>query len=148
MKKFGFLLAAVFVLSIGLSAVYGSQSDVKTNAPSPGVKKELQVMAQAKEASMKQDYEKYQKKAHEELNEYKMKMEQLEAKAKGLEEKSKAEVNEGIKEFHKEWNVADQKLKSMKSAGTDAWEKMKTDVDSAMAAVKKDYDKVAAHFKG
>ena len=147
MKKFGFLLAPLFVLGIGLSAAYGSQGDVKTNALSPGVKKEV-LVAQAKEPSMKQDYEKYQKKAHEELNEYKQKMKGLEGKARTLEDKTKAEVNEGIKEFHKEVNATEQKLKSMESAGADAWEKMKSDVDSAMAAVKEEYDKVAAHFKG
>ncbi len=147
MKKLGLVLAAAFFLSLGLPALYGYEGNVNTNAPSPGVKKEVQ-MAQAQDTSMKQEYEKYQKKAHQELNEYKMKMKELEAKTKNLEEKAKVEANEGIKEFHREWNVAEQKLKSMKSASADAWEKMKADMDAAIASVKEDYDKVAAKFKG
>ncbi len=148
MKTFGLVLAVAFFLSIGLSGAYAVEKDSKMNAPSQEVKKEGTGMASAQDTSMKQEYEKYQKKAQKELNEYKEKMKGLEAKTKNLEEKAKAEVNEGIKEFHKDWNVADQKLKSMKSASADAWEKMKADMDSAIAAVKEEYDKVAAKFKG
>ncbi len=148
MKTFGLVLAVAFLLSIGLSGAYADQRDSKMNAPSQEVKKEGAGMASAKDTSMKQEYEKYQKKAQKELNEYKKKMKELETKSKNLEEKAKAEANEGIKEFHREWKAAEHKLKSMKSATADAWEKMKADMDSALASVKEDYDRVAAKFKG
>ncbi len=148
MKKFGFLLAAMFVLSIGLSAVYGYQRESKTNEPSPGVKKEFQEVAQAKDTSMKAEYEKYEKKMQKELNDYKKKMKKLEAEAKDLKDEAKAEAKRGMDEVKKDINVAEQKLKMMKSAGAEAWEKVKSDVDSAMASVKKSYEKVAAQFKG
>ena len=147
MKKMMILVAGMFLLSIGLSLAYGYQEDSKMNAPSPGLKNESLQMAQAKDTSMKAEYEKYQKKTQEELNEYKKKMKQLEAKAKNLKDKAKAEAKRGMDDLEKNINVAEQKLKVMKSAGADAWEKVKFEVDSAMASVKEGYEKVAAQFK-
>jgi Skp family chaperone for outer membrane proteins len=148
MRKMGILLAAMFILSIGLSPAYGNQKDSKTNVPSPGLKNESLQMAQAKDSSMKAEYEKYQKKTQGELNDYKKKMKELEAKAKGLKDEAKAEAKRGMDAVHKDIKVAEQKLKSMKSASADAWEKVKSDVDSAIASVKEGYEKVVAQFKG
>jgi uncharacterized coiled-coil DUF342 family protein len=147
MKRFAYLLAAVFSLSLGWSAAYGYQKDSKTGGTSLEVKKEVRQVAQTKDTSMKQEYEKYQKKTQEELNEYRKKMKQLEAKAKDLKDKAKTEANEEIGELKKKMDVAEQKLKSMKSATGEAWEKVKTEVDSAMASVKDSYEKVAARFR-
>ena len=90
MRKMGILLAAIFILSMVLSPAYGYQKASKTNAPSPGSKNESLQMAQAKDTSMKAEYEKYQKKTQKELNDYKKKMKQLEAKAKDLKDDAKA----------------------------------------------------------
>jgi DNA anti-recombination protein RmuC len=148
MKKSGILLAAMFFLSIGLSPVFGYQKDSKTNASFPALKKNTVEVAQAKDTSVKAEYEKYHKKTQEELNEYKKKMKQLEAKAKDLKDSAKAEAKKGMDDLKKSIDVAEQKLKAMKSASADAWEKMKSEVDSAMASVKEGYEKLAAHFKG
>jgi hypothetical protein len=147
MRRFGFLLAAMFLLSVALPAAYGYQRDVKTNASSPEPKKEMVQVAQAKDTSMKAEYEKYQKKTQEELNEYKKKMRQMESKAKDLKDSAKAEAKQGMDDLKKDMIVAEQKLKAMKSASADAWEKMKSEVDAAMASVKEGYEKVAAKFK-
>jgi ElaB/YqjD/DUF883 family membrane-anchored ribosome-binding protein len=147
MRNFVYLLAAVFFLSLGWSAAYGYHKDSKTDATSREVQKEVLVVAQAKDTSMKTEYEKYQKKIQEELNEYKKKMKELEAKAKNLKDKAKVEANEAMGDLQKKMDVAEQKLKSMKSASGEAWEKMKAEVDSAMTSVKKSYEKVAAYFK-
>lgn len=147
MKKLGFTLAVVFFLSLGWSAVYGSQKGSETNAISREVNKEVRVAADAKDTSMKTEYEKYRKKIQVEINEYKAKMKQLEAKAKNLEDKAREDAKEGMRELQGKVNAAEQKLKSMKSASGEAWEKMKSEVDSAMTSLKETYEKVAAHFK-
>ncbi len=140
MKKFALVLAIAFFLSMGLSAAYADQKDSNMNAPSKQV-------ASAKDTSMKQEHEAYQKKAQGELNGYKQKTKQLEAKTKNLEEKAKMEVKEDAAKLHEKMDVAEAKLKSMKSASGEAWEKTKAEFDSAMEGVKESYEKVAAHFK-
>jgi Skp family chaperone for outer membrane proteins len=147
MKNFVFLLAMAFFLSLSLSPAHGYQKGPKTEAPSQEMKKEGQKVAQAKDASMKQEYEKYRKKTQGELNEYKKKMKQMEEKAKNLQGKAKVEVKEGMLAVEKKMGIAQQKLKSFESASREDWEKMKSEVDSAMAGVKESYEKVVSHFK-
>ncbi len=147
MKKLRCLLAAVFFMGLGWSVAYGYQKDSKTETISQEVKKDVIVVAQTKDTSMKQEYEKYQKKTQGKLNEYKKKMKQLKAKTKDLKDKAKEEAKEEMGELKEKMDVAEQKLKSMKGASGEAWEKMKLGVDSAMESVKESYEKVAAHFK-
>ncbi len=54
MKKFAYVLAAVFFLSLGWSAAFGYQKDLKTDGTSQEVKKEVKQVAQTKDTSMKQ----------------------------------------------------------------------------------------------
>ena len=147
MKKFGFLLATAFLVSLGWTAVYGHMKEAETNIPSRVVQKEVNGVAQAKDTSMKSEYEKYQKKTEKKINEYKKRMKQLEAKSKNLKNQAIAEAKEGMADLKKKMNVAEEKLKSMKATTGEASEKMKAEVDSAMESVKESYEKVAAHFK-
>lgn len=147
MKKLGVLLAAAFLLSLGLSVLYGYGKDTKGNVPSSEGKKEFKEVAQAKGASVKKEAEKYEKKAQNELNEYKKKLKQLEAKAKDLKDQAKGEAKQGMGEVKKKIDVAERKLKSMKSASGEAWEKTKSEVDSALTSVKEGYKKIASSFK-
>jgi peptidoglycan hydrolase CwlO-like protein len=146
MKRLGFVLAAVFFLFSGVCAVNGSQEDLSlTKANFPEVNGGI-IVAQAKDVSTKQEYEKYQKKIQNELKEYKKKMKQLQAKAKKLEDKAKAEAKEEMGDLQRKIKVAEHKLQSMKSVSGEAWEKMKSEVDSTMEDVKESYNKIAARF--
>lgn len=147
MRRFGFLLAAAFFLSSGLSAVYGYEKDLRTNTTSQEVKKEVIEVAQAKDTSLKQESQRYQKKIQKELNDYKKKMKQFETKAKNLKDQAKAKAKEEMGELQKKMKEAERKLKSMKSASGEAWDKLKAEVDSAMGSVKEGYEKIAAQFQ-
>jgi len=146
MRRFGSLLAAAFFLSLGLSAVYGYEKDLRTNTTSQEVKKEVIEVAQAKDTSLKQESQRYQKKIQKELNDYKKKMKQFEAKAKNLKDQAKAEAKEEMGELQRKMKEAERKLKSMKSTSGETWDKLKSEVDSAMGSVKEGYEKIAARF--
>jgi len=146
MRRFGSLLAAAFFLSLGLSAVYGYEKDLRTNTTSQEVKKEVIEVAQAKDTSLKQESQRYQKKIQKELNDYKKKMKQFEAKAKNLKDQAKAEAKEEMGELQRKMKEAEGKLKSMKSTSGETWYKLKSEVDSAMGSVKEGYEKIAARF--
>lgn len=127
--------------------MYGYEKDTKDDAHSTALKNEFIVVAQAKGTSMKKEAEKYETKVQNELNEYKVKLKQLEAKAKDLKDQAKGEAKEGMGEVKKKIDVAERKLKSMKSASRAAWEKTKSEMDSAMTSVKEGYEKIASSFK-
>ena len=101
MNRIGVLLAVMSFLSPKWSAVYGFQKD-----PIQETKKEVQELADAKDASMKKEIEKQQRKDQKEFDEYKKKMKQYQGKAKNMSDKVKAEAKKEMDEMQKKWSWA------------------------------------------
>lgn len=154
MKKMTSLLVfAAFALSLGLLFGCSEEKAPEKTTKTPGVvapgevKKEAAEAVDKAAALVKQQMGEYEKKLQTSLDDYKKKIQELEAKAGTVKEESKAEFAKEMEKLKAQEQELTKKLTALKSDSGSAWENIKSGLDNSLKELQKSYDQAASHFK-
>jgi len=89
----------------------------------------------------------YQQKKQAQLDEWKAKIDLLEAKASHLSADVQLQMNDHIKILKRKTAEAEEKLSVAKNAGEDAWGSIKEGIDSVWGSLKSSFEDFAAKIK-
>lgn len=97
--------------------------------------------------SQKTDKDAYRKKLDAQLDEWKAKIDGLEAKARASKADAKIEIENQVNAAKKQWDAAKVKANEVSNASGDAWKELQGGAESAFASLKDAVDRAQSHLR-
>lgn len=148
MRKISALV--VFFLAVLLTVTAYSQDqkgEIKKEVSSADVKKETGEAVKTAGTYVKQEKDRYQKKAEDKLRRAEDNVKKLAEKAEKAGDKTNEKLSKAAEELRLKSEAAKNKLGELKAAGEKEWHKVKMELDAMLRDLERTYNRVASQIK-